>query len=104
MIGAVVMVIGLPFIGSYISMPTFVSVLAILILGILAGLTNPRHLWVTVANALIAIGAFVVFEIYAVKFYYAHQAFFFVVNQALSLLFLAAIYYATKTWRGLSKN
>lgn len=103
MVGAAVMVVGLPFVGSYISMPTFVSVLAILVLGILAGLTNPRHVWVTVVNTIISVIAFVLFEIYAIKFYYANQAYFFVVNQGLSLLFLAATYYSTKTWRGMPK-
>jgi hypothetical protein len=103
MIGAAVMVVGLPFIGSYISMPTFISVLAILVLGILAGITNPRHHWVMVANTVISVVAFVIFEIYAIKFYYANQAYFFVVNQGLSLLFLAATYYSTKTWRGMLK-
>lgn len=103
MAAAAVMVVGLPFISSYISMPLFISVLAILVLGILAGLTSPRHIWVTAANAVISVIGFVVFEYYAVQFYYDRHAYFFAINQALSLLFLVSTYYATKTWRGLSK-
>lgn len=99
MTAAVIMVIGLPFIGTYIPMPTFVSVLAILVLGILAGFMSPAHKWLMVINSIVSGLAFVVFESYSIKFYYSNQAIFFVVNQGLALLFLAALYYSTKSWR-----
>ena len=103
MIGGVVMVVGLPFIGSFITLPIFASILGILLLGVLAGLTSPVRRWVTVINLIVSVLAFVTFEGYAIKFFYDRQTFFFVINEGLSLLFLAAIYYSTKTWRGMQK-
>ena len=104
MTAAVVMVVGLPFIGTYIPLPTFASVLAILILAILAGFMSPAHIWLQGLNTGVSVVAFIVFETYSIKFYYNHQALFFVVNQVLSLMFLTTLYYSTKTWRANLKK
>ncbi len=54
--GAVVMLVTLPSLQSLISLPVMVSLFVILIIGIAAGLTNPRHVWAAFLNAIIAGG------------------------------------------------
>jgi len=100
---AFIMLIGLPTIKSYLALPSIFSVAAILILGLVAGLTNPRQIWEAGLNAIISLAGFLVFESYAVMAYekYSPTDKFFVANLALSLIFMLAIYFSVKTFRGL---
>lgn len=100
---AFIMLIGLPTIKSYLSLPTIFSVAAILALGLVAGLTNPRQVWEAGLNAALSLAGFLVFESYAVMAYekYSPTDKFFVANLALSLIFMLAIYFSVKTFRGL---
>jgi len=103
-VAAAIMLIGLPFVGPLVTLPVFISIFAILVLDFLAGLTNPRQMWVNWVNILVASIALVVFEYAAVKSFNDSRAFFFVVNQFLATLFLLAIYLSTKTLRGMMIN
>ncbi len=101
--GAIIMLAGLPFFADLISTPLMVSIFAIVLIGTAAGFMNPKQLWVAILNALIAVGALVVFEMSAVsdfKLYSIGHPLFWI-DQVLALLFLVALYYEVKTLRGM---
>jgi len=100
-VGGIVMVLGLPFMKDTFSLPIYIPLVAVLVLAFLAGLTNPRQVLVIWLNLVVATIAFFVFEIYAVQFYKAQDAFWFVANQAEALIFVTALYYTTKTLRAM---
>jgi hypothetical protein len=102
LLGAVVMALTLPFFQDLIHQPLEVSLGAILIVGIAAGLTNPRQGWVAMMDIVISIVATLVFEYNAVQNYslYGSGSGLFWADQVLALIFLVALYYASKTLRG----
>ncbi|MBI2055123.1 MAG: hypothetical protein HYT39_03440 [Candidatus Sungbacteria bacterium] len=104
LLGGIIMILTLPFFSNLIPVSGWVSLFAIIVVGVVSGLTNPMHIWVAVFNLVISVIAFAVFEYYAVLQYLADgnakETWFFLTNQALALIFFVAIYYATKTLRG----
>jgi len=86
-----------------------VGVISVLLLTILAGLTNPviensRTKKIIIADFIISAVLFVLFEYLAISDYYevknlTHE--FFLIRQSLAVIFLVALYYSTKTYRGL---
>ena len=102
LLGALIMVAGLPFLYDVIPQPISFSILAIFILLAAAGLTNPQQVFTSTVNVALAVMATGTFEYYAV---YASQNFgiwslFFWANEALAVNFLFASYYSIKTLRG----
>ncbi len=74
----------------------------ILLLGVMAGITNPRQRWTMLANLLIAAIALLVLEGVAIGAYRAADGISvpFLLWQALALNFFIALYFAAKTLRG----
>ena len=103
MLAAIIMLVTLPFLSGKLPVPIYVSILVILLIGILAGITNPLQKWISVLNAVIAVGASSIFEYYAVKSLVAYQVttLYFITNQALAFVFLFALYYSIKTLRAM---
>ena len=102
LLGALLMVAGLPFLYDVIPQPIFFSILAIFVLLAAAGLTNPQQVLtsaVNVALAIFATGAFEYYAIYASQNYGVGSLFFWA-NEALAINFLFASYYSIKTLRG----
>lgn len=103
MAGAILMLISLPFMSAFLSVPIYVSILASIAIGIFAGITNPLQVWVAVLNFTLSVIAVVMFEYAAVNGYQTysltHRTFW--VNQILAVNFLVALYYSTKTVRGM---
>jgi len=101
--GAIIMLLTLPVLNPLLPLPIFDSLLTIIILSLVAGLTSPRKKWTLFVNEIIAIGAVIAFEYYAVNYYIAYSAesTIFLVNQLLAVIFLFALYYNTKTIRGM---
>lgn len=99
---ALIMLVTFPFFNKMIPENPELSIAAIVIVGLLAALTNPRQLWTTILNTIVAILAVCVFEYYALIFYsrYSLDSAIFWINQLLSLLFLISLYYSVKTFRG----
>ncbi|MEO8065835.1 MAG: hypothetical protein ABI643_03220 [Candidatus Doudnabacteria bacterium] len=97
---ALIIVVGLPFVYGYLGLPITLSLVAALALVIFAALTSPNHKWVIEINAIVSAVALLIFEAYAIRFYNLQQPFLFVTNEILALLFLVALYYSVKTWRG----
>ena len=100
---ALVMLVSLPLFADYTQLPFFVSVLAILGLGLVAGLTNPQQLWDAVVNTCIAVVGTLVFETYAVIAFrsYGGANWYFFTNLLLGFLFFVALYFSVKTTRWL---
>ncbi len=103
--GGVLMLVSLPFFYNLVPVNLLVSLLAVVVLGLFAGLLNPLTRWVVVLNVFVSLGAVIVFEYEAVRFYGENSSttaqLFFVVNQILSLNFFFATYYGAKSARSL---
>lgn len=96
-----IMLATLPILGSIVPISYFVSIILILLLAVLAGVTNPVQKWINVVNAFASALGFVVFEYYSIDAYKAAKGlFFFSTNQTLAIVFFMALYYSTKTLRG----
>ena len=95
---AIVMLVGLPIFNDRLPVSAPISIVAILILGLFAGLTNPRKIWVSVVNAIFSVIGIFIFEYYAVQTYDLADLLFWA-NQALAIIFFIALYYSTKSWR-----
>ena len=105
-VGGALMIATLPFVRDFLPTSIFAALVAILVVGFFAGLANPRQRWVAGLNLLIAIAAFLIFEYVAVSRYFAGDnappLWFIILNQVLALDFFAALYYASKTLRGMT--
>lgn len=99
-IAATLMLIGLPFFKNQIPYPLSLSIITIVILIFLAGLTNPKLVWITFVEVTISALGFFVFEYFAIFKFTNFSDLFFWTNQILALLFFFAFYFATKTLRG----
>lgn len=95
-----IMLITLSTFKQLLPVPTLVSIFAILIVGFLAGLTNPLQKWVMVLNTGISLVGLITFEYHAVTGYDNLSDPLFWVNQGLAFIFFFALYYSTKTMRG----
>lgn len=100
--GALIMLVALPFFGELIEIPPMVSIFAIVVVGIAAGFTNPRHTAILVLNVIISITALVTFEYYTIDSYLklGFSSAFLWINQLLSVIFFLALYFSIKTLRG----
>lgn len=105
-IGAIVLVVAQST-GAELPLSTLGSVVAAIILVVAAGITNPAQYQIHWANALIAIVGALLFGTAAVDHYRAGVSFFdssFVYVEALALLSLVALYFTTRTIRGLNQR
>jgi hypothetical protein len=88
----------------FLSFYLIVGALSVLTLVILAGLTNPLSKKIIKADAVISIIMFLLFEYLAIAGYMKAQSFsdsVFLLRQLLAILFLIALYFSTKTIRGM---
>lgn len=88
----------------FLSFYLVVGVLSVLALTILAGLTNPLSKKIIKIDAVISIVMFLLFEYLAIAGYVSAQSFsndIFLLRQLLAILFLVALYFSTKTLRGM---
>ncbi len=97
---ALFMILGLPFFQEQIPLPLTLSLTSVIFLIFLAGLTNPRQVWVAFLNVVVSLGGLLIFEYFALINVDAISGAFFWVNQILAMMFLIAFYYSTKTLRG----
>ncbi len=99
-IAGFIMLISLPFFKDLIPQPINFSIVAIVIVSFLAGLTNPKQVWTIYLDLVASLIGFLVFEYYAITNSGNLLNGFFVINQTLALLLLAAFYFSTKSLRG----
>lgn len=107
-LGGIIMILTLPFFKDLLPVPLFISIAAIVIIGVVPGLMNPRIRWVSMVNFCISLIGLVCFEYFAVDSFTKdgefYKSMFFWTNQALALIFFIAIYFGTKTLRGFYIN
>lgn len=70
-----------------------------IVLVVLAALTNPKKLWVLMADSLAAGIGVVVFESLAIAAYAAGSWFYFIALEIVTIAFLFALYFSLKTVR-----
>ena len=102
--GAIVMLVTLPVFEELLSVPTFYYILGMIVLGLVAGFTNPAQRWVVLLNLAISVFAIYFFESEAVSAFKScgtgNWTWYFFTNQLLAIIFLASLYYSAKTERG----
>lgn len=94
----------LPFFQNEINLPVYLSILAIVVIVFLAGWENPRNRFIIILNTIVSVVGCAVFEYTAVSYYLQVQRAdvpFFWINQVLALAFFVAIYFSSKTVRGV---
>lgn len=99
MLAGGLMLVATPFFQDRLPVSAYVGLFAILVLDVMAGLANPLMRWLGYAEALIALGACMTFEYYAIRDFAPGDPLFWI-NQILALLFFVALYYSVKTARG----
>ena len=99
---AILMLLLLPFLTDYIPVSTYLALIIVLALGIVAGATNPAQKWVAILDTIIALGGVFIFGYYAIDSYitYSIVNLYFWANQIQAVLFLFALYFSVKTVRG----
>ena len=104
LIAGVIMLISLPTVSQILNIPIIISVIAILILGLAAGFTNPKQKLDALINVFISAAGFLIFESTAVWTFQKgittqRLEYFFIANIILGLIFLLALYFSAKTLR-----
>jgi hypothetical protein len=94
-----VMLVSLPFYHNLTQLPLIISIMIILGMGLLAGLTNPKVIYVIVFDVAISLCALFITEYFAVV-YFHEQILYSLINQGLAILFFISLYYSSKTLRG----
>lgn len=101
LVGGVIMLIGIPFFNDYLPVPAIISLSAALLVVIVAGLTNPLQRWVMFIDVPVSLIAALSFEYHAISRIGDIPWLLFGIDQILALLFFFALYFSTKTLRGI---
>lgn len=96
----VLILLALPFAVAYVPWPAPVLLLVVLAVTMVAGLTNPKQVWVMWLNVAVAGVGLLAFEWHAIGRVGTPPSWIFVFDQALALIFFFALYYSIKTLRG----
>ncbi len=102
-LAGVIMLLGLPFFATVVKGGVFMAISGILVLGLYAGLTTPKHTWIMWGDVVLsALGSFV-FEVLAIGLYDSNTSItgYFIFNQALAIVFFLALYFSVKTFRAM---
>ena len=97
---AIIMLVGTPFFHDRIPVSASVSIIGVLVLAVIAGLTNPRLRSVIIFDFLVSLFIFLAFGWQLVSSYQISVDPFFFANLCLSILALFALYFSSKTIRG----
>lgn len=102
-LAGIIMLLGLPFFAMVVKGGVFMAISGILVLGLYAGLTTPKHTWIMWGDVVLsAIGSFT-FEVLAIGLYDSGTSVtsYFIFNQALAIVFFLALYFSVKTFRAM---
>lgn len=106
LIAGSIMLLGTPVFNRILPVSELVSIGAIAFLAFSAGFTSPTKKSSALFNVCVSLGAFFVFEYYAITTYMIqshsdpYRIVLFWVDLTLALIFLFAFYYSVKTLRG----
>lgn len=103
LVAGVLMLVGLPFFSDHLNVPVLLSVLGVVIIASLAGLTSRKQRFVVGLDAGAALIGLFTFEIAAVHVFqnFGGDSFFWF-NQILAILFFFIFYFAVKTFRAMA--
>ncbi len=82
----------------------FIGIFGVLVFTVLAALMSPRVTSAIFTNAIVSALMFLIFEYFAISAYLKSQTFLdliFAIRQAIAVAFLVALYFSTKTLRGM---
>lgn len=97
-----VMLVSSPFVKNLLPFPAFLSIFAFLLLTIIAGVINPKTKSIIILNFIVSVILVIVFGKEAIITYDGNiKNIFFLLNFALSIGSLFALYYSSKTVRGI---
>lgn len=100
-VGAIILIVG-ESTGADLPLTTTGSVVAAILAVIAAGITNPAIVWIHWANAILAIWSALIFGVTAVNRFRAGDGVLdFLYIEAIALLSLIALYFTTRTLRGM---
>jgi|SRR3989344_355525 len=100
---AVIIFLSLPFLAHQFPVTLLVSLFLVVLIGLFAGLTNPVKPVTIVIDLMVSIIAAFAFEYYAVVTFQANPKidWIFTIYMALSIIFIVALYFSTKTVRAM---
>lgn len=98
---AIVMIVMTPFVKNELPVPAYLSIFGVIVLSVLAGLTNPKLRFVIVFSFLASLASLVIFGYEViVSSEKTYTSLFFGCNILLAILSLFALYFSSKTLRG----
>lgn len=101
---AVVSAFTIPVWGDLLPIGTFTQVVGIVILVLLAGLTNPHGTTILWADTAVSAIGVILIENAAISYYSIDAVVIFLVREILVLLLLIALYYSLKTVRAIAQH
>jgi hypothetical protein len=101
---AIMSAFSIPVFGDLVPIGTFTQVVGIVMLVLLAGLTNPHSTTVLWADTIIAAAGVILLENAAISYYSIDAIAIFLVREILVLLLLIALYYSLKTVRAIAQH
>ena len=96
--GAVVMLLTYPYFSTLLPQGSASMIIGIVILLVFAGFTKPERHWTIAADIAASLFALIYFEIHAIEFAKTNLTSLFLTDQALTIIFLVALYFAAKTF------
>ncbi len=94
-----IMLVTMPLYNRFISISVFMLLFAVLLVTVVAGLTNPKQWWVMVLDMVVSVLGLMAFEYHAVRNYGDIPFFLFGIDQGLAIIFFFTLYFGTKTLR-----
>lgn len=85
----------------------FIGIFGVLVFTVLAALISPKVTSAIFTNAVISALMFLIFEYFAINAYLKSQTFLdsiFILRQVIAIAFLVALYFSTKTLRGMASE
>lgn len=103
MLAAVMVILATPLISSFLPVNIFILIVFVLVLALIAGLTNPEQKWTVASDVGISLVGVAIFEYFAVSTFVNAGLFdpAFTITQLLAIIFLFTLYYSTKSLRGM---
>jgi hypothetical protein len=99
--GAIVMVLAYPYFSPFLPQGPAFMMIAIVLLAVMAGSTNPKERWTAAVDSIVSLFAVVFFENHAITFVRTPLTWIFLTDQLLVLIFIIALYFSVKTFRGM---
>lgn len=101
-VGGIIMLAALPFFNAYLPVPAYISLFAVVIVALVSGFTNPMQRMSAIGDIFVSLIACITFEYYAIQGYGTIPTLLFFVDQLLAIIFFIALYYSTKSYRGIT--